>query len=670
MVGGRGYGFAVKYYPPSPSPCRLSPASCPRVQFVAMLQFNDLSLRRGPRILFEHAGLQIHPGQKVGITGANGTGKSSLFALILGTLQADHGDLSIPKDWVIAHVAQESPSDDRAAIEYVLDGDAELRQIESCIEQAEADDNGEQLASLHGQFEAIHGYQAPSRAGKLLHGLGFKPGEEHLVVSQFSGGWRMRLNLARALMCRSDLLLLDEPTNHLDLDAVIWLENWLKRYPGTLLLISHDRDFLDTVVSHIGHIEQAELTLYTGNYSAFEQIRAEHLASQQAQYERQRREVAHIRSYVDRFRAQATKAKQAQSRLKALQRMELIAPAHVDSPFHFNFRQPEKTPNPLLRLIEVYAGYDDVPIIDNISMNLTPGDRIGLLGPNGAGKSTFIKLLAGNHKTLGGSIEVAKDLKTGYFAQHQLEQLDPEHSAVEHLLQLDNSIGEQEARKYLGGFGFSGDQALMPSGPFSGGEKSRLALALLIYRRPNLLLLDEPTNHLDIEMRQALSLALQDYSGAMIIVSHDRHLLRVTTDRLLLVHDGKVDDFPGNLDDYPKWLSDANKQSDTSVSAYAPAANISRKDQKRKQALRRKTLQPLRNKALLAERLLDRLHRQQIEMEQALSDPALYSDDTKSQLKQLMLNKATLDSQCENQELVWMETIEALEAAEGKSESG
>lgn len=630
-----------------------------------MLQFNDLSLRRGPKLLFEHAGLQIHPGQNVGITGANGTGKSSLFSLILGELQADHGDLLIPRDWVIAHVAQETPSDDRPAIDYVLDGDAELRQVEAGIQSAESSNNGEKLALLHGQLEAIHGYQAPSRAAKLLHGLGFKPGQEHQPVNQFSGGWRMRLNLARALMCRSDLLLLDEPTNHLDLDAVIWLENWLKRYPGTLLLISHDRDFLDAVTSHIGYIEQSRLTLYTGNYSAFERIRAEHLANQQSQYERQQKEVAHIRSYVDRFRAKATKAKQAQSRLKALERMELIAPAHVDSPFHFSFRAPEKTPHPLLRLNEVAAGYTDTPIVDDISMNLSPGDRIGLLGPNGAGKSTFIKLLAGKLQPLTGSKELAKDLKIGYFAQHQLEQLHPEHSPLEHLLQLDNKIGESEARNYLGGFGFSGDKALMPTGPFSGGEKSRLALALLIYQRPNLLLLDEPTNHLDLEMRQALSLALQEYTGAMIIVSHDRHMLRITTDRLLLVHGGRVDEFPGSLDDYPRWLADANKLSDSGFNtANNPLDPINRKKQKREQAAHRKALQPLRNKAKQAETQLDKLHQQQSELEQALSEPALYNEESKARLKQLLLKKAALDNECETQELIWMEASEALEAAE------
>lgn len=633
-----------------------------------MLQFNNLSLRRGAKLLFQNAGLQIHPGQKVGITGANGTGKSSLFALILGDLQADHGDLLIPGDWITAHVAQETPSDDRSAIEYVLDGDSELRQVESRIKLAEEKNNGEQLALLHGQFESIGGYEAPSRAGKLMHGLGFKAGQEQQPVNQFSGGWRMRLNLARALMCRSDLLLLDEPTNHLDLDAVIWLENWLQRYPGTLLLISHDRDFLDAVTTQIAHIEQSRLSLYTGNYSVFERIRAEHLANQQAQYEKQQKEVAHIRSYVDRFRAKATKAKQAQSRLKALERMELIAPAHVDSPFHFSFRPPEKTPNPLLRLSDLAAGYADTAVISHISMNLSPGDRIGLLGPNGAGKSTFIKLLAHKLQPQSGTMEPAQDLRTGYFAQHQLEQLHPEHSPLEHLLQVDNKISDQEARNYLGGFGFIGDQALMPTGPFSGGEKSRLALALLIYRRPNLLLLDEPTNHLDIEMRQALSQALQGYTGAMIMVSHDRHMLRVTTDRLLLVHDGKVEEFPGSLDDYPRWLADASKQAgENKYSADPPVNKPNRKEQKREQAARRQALQPILQKVKQAESMLDKLHQQQAELEQALADPALYDVKNKALLKDMLMKKAALDSECDFQEAAWMEASEALEAAETES---
>ena len=632
-----------------------------------MLHFQNLSIRRGNKLLFDDASFQIHPGQKVGITGANGTGKSSLFALILGKLHADAGDLKLPREWVIAWVAQETPQDSRSALEYVLDGDQELRQVEAKIAEAESKGDGHQLAVLHGQFESIGGYQARSRAGQLLHGLGFKPGDENHPVTSFSGGWRMRLNLARALICRSDLLLLDEPTNHLDLDAVIWLETWLRRYPGTLLLISHDREFLDAVTNHIAHIEQQQLTLYSGNYSAFERIRAEQLANQQAAHAKQQREIAHIQSYVDRFRAKATKARQAQSRLKALERMQVIAPAHVDSPFHFSFLAPEKNPNPLLRLDEAAAGYNQTPIISEVSMSISPGDRIGLLGPNGAGKSTFIKLLAGELSLMQGKLETAQDLKIGYFAQHQVEQLHPEHSPLEHLTQLDPLAREQALRNYLGSFGFIGDKALEKTAPFSGGEKSRLALALLIYRRPNLLLLDEPTNHLDLEMRQALASALQNFSGAMVIVSHDRHLLRVSTDELLMVHGGKVQEFDGSLDDYPSWLAAQN----TSCSDDKTTTNNgSRKQQKQAAAARRKALQPLKTKVRNAEKKLEQLHLQQQQLESRLADNSLYEAANKEQLKQLMEEKTHIDQLCEQQESIWLEASEALEIAEsGGAES-
>jgi ATP-binding cassette subfamily F protein 3 len=532
-----------------------------------MLNFSDLSLRRGPRLLFEQASFTIHPGHKVGLTGANGCGKSSLFALLRGELHADSGDFSIPPKWVIAHVAQETPALEKSAIDYVLDGDVELRQVERALEAAVMADDGHKQGELHAQLEAIDGYTARSRASRLLHGLGFKPGEEERLVTTFSGGWRMRLNLAQALMCRSDLLLLDEPTNHLDLDAVIWLQEWLRSYPGTLMLISHDRDFLDEVVDEILHVEQQRITLYSGNYSAFEHIRAERLANQQSAYEKQQREIKHVQSYIDRFRAKATKAKQAQSRIKALQRMEQIAPAHVDSPFHFAFRSPEKLPDPLLMLDKIDVGYDDKLILNGVRLSLYPGDRIGLLGHNGAGKSTLIKLIAGELSCRAGEIKPAKDLKVGYFAQHQLEQLHAESTPVEHLQRLDPKADEQSLRDYIGGFGFTNDRALSPVAPFSGGEKARLVLALLVYQRPNLLLLDEPTNHLDLEMRHALALALQDFEGALVVVSHDRHLLRSVTDKLLLVDSGKADEFDGDLDDYRRWIStQQNEESATDTS--------------------------------------------------------------------------------------------------------
>jgi len=636
-----------------------------------MLQFDNLALRRGPRVLFENATLQIHPGWKLGVTGANGTGKSSLFALIRGELHADAGACRYPADWVIAHVAQETPAEARAAIEYVLDGDEGLRAIEAALVEAEARHDGEQLGMLHAHYEVIGGYTARSRAAQLLHGLGFSTADEDRPVGDFSGGWRMRLNLARALMCRSDLLLLDEPTNHLDLDAVIWLENWLCAYAGTLLLISHDRDFLDRVASHIAHLERQRLTLYNGNYSAFERRRAEYLAGQQSQYEKQQREIAHMHSFVERFRAKATKARQAQSRLKALQRMELIAPAHVDSPFHFSLRPPEKLPDPLLRLREVAAGYGEATIIGGVELSLSPGERIGLLGPNGAGKSTLIKLLAGVIAPQQGRREPAQDLRIGYFAQHQIEQLDAQASPLQHLLRLDPKAREQELRDYLGGFGFPADQALALTGPFSGGEKSRLVLALLVYQRPNLLLLDEPTNHLDLEMRQALATALQDFAGAMVLVSHDRHLLRVTSDRLVLVYAGRVEEFPDSLDDYPQWLITQNRQSRlVPGNADGPGAAALRKEKKRQEAEQRRQLQPLREKITKAEAALAGVHARQHELEQRLAEPGLYRPENKTELNDLLREKADVDRESETLERGWLEACEQLEARQGGIETG
>jgi ATP-binding cassette subfamily F protein 3 len=628
-----------------------------------MIGFKSLALRRGTRLLFEDVNLTIYAGQKVGVTGANGAGKSSLFGLFLGTLHPDQGELSLPPKLVIAHVAQEVAADSRPAIEHVLDGDGEYRAILTELEHEAEGADGMRHAELHGRFEAIGGYEARARAGRLMNGLGFAPGDESRAVAEFSGGWRMRLNLAQALMCRSDLLLLDEPTNHLDLDAVIWLQDWLAAYPGTLLLISHDRDFLDEITGQIIHIENQTVTLYPGNYTAFETRRAELLAQRQAAFEKQQREIAHIRSYVDRFRAQATKARQAQSRLKALARMELISKAHADSPFDFDFLPPPKMPRPLLRFDEVAVGYGERPVLEDVSLTLSPGDRIGLLGANGAGKSTLIKSLAGVLPLRGGQRIDAQDLRLGYFAQHQIEQLTMDESPLWHLQRLDPKAAEKELRGFLGGFDFQGDAALSSIAPFSGGEKARLALALLIYQRPNLLLLDEPTNHLDLEMRYALSRALQDFEGALVVVSHDRYLLRTVADDFWLVADGRAGRFDGDLEDYRKLLGERRAALAGSAEDAKPAAP-SRKDQRRQDAGRRQQLRPFQQALAKAEAALERLSQARAGIEAGLADPAIYEPANKARLQALLLDKARLGRELEEAEAAWLEAGEALEEAE------
>lgn len=628
-----------------------------------MLQAINLGIRRGVKLLFQDTSFQIHPGQKVGLTGANGTGKSSLFSLILKELHADAGDCIYPEHWVIAHVAQELPDSQQKAIEFVLDGDTELRQIQQSIIAAEEKDDGILLATLHTQLDNIDGYTANARASQLLAGLGFSSDDENRASSEFSGGWQMRLNLAKALMCRSDLLLLDEPTNHLDLDTIIWLESWLRNYRGTLLLISHDRDFLNNICTHIAHLEHQSIQLYTGNYSAFERIRAERLANQQSEYIKQQRDIKHIESYIERFRAKATKAKQAQSRLKALERMQVIAPAHVDSPFHFSLFEPEKIPNSLLRMEAVNAGYGKTLILKDVDFQLLPGDRIGLLGPNGAGKSTFIKVLANQLKILRGELQLGKETKIGYFAQHQLEQLHNEHTPVEHLQQIDKNAREPDLRNYLGRFGFSNDMAQSKIQNFSGGEKSRLVLAMLIYQKPNLLLLDEPTNHLDLEMREALAEALQEFSGAMVIVSHDRHLLNSTCDQLLLVNQQSVSEFPLSLDEYPKWLSEHNIASNSLTKASIDNNDqiISNKQRKQLEAEHRKKTQPLRKKIKQLEDKMHEISEKLTEINMQLSDSDIYAEKNKQKLQQLLSDKANLDKIHEANEIDWFDSNEKLE---------
>ncbi len=633
-----------------------------------MIVLSDVTLRRGSQKLLSDVSISLHPGYKVGLTGANGTGKSSLFAMLRGELGQDEGELSIPPNWVLAHVAQETPSTKATALAYVLEGDQEFVALHKELESAE----GEHLGNLHAQLDAIDGYTTESRAATLLHGLGFSQEQINNPVDSFSGGWRMRLNLAQALMCRSDLLLLDEPTNHLDLDAVIWLQDWLIKYEGTLILISHDREFLDAVVKHIAHIEHAKLTLYSGNYSAFEKIRAERLAQQQSAFEKQQRERAHMQKYVDRFRAQATKAKQAQSRLKALERMEEISAAAVDSPFTFRFFEPEKLPERLLNMVDVSIGYGDgsnhVTIVSGAKMQLMPGQRIGLIGPNGAGKSTLIKFLAGELKAKSGESWEAQDLKIGYFAQHQLEQLDLDMTALEQLRDLDNKqgskAGEQDLRNYLGSFGFKGARVDEPVKPFSGGEKARLVLALLVYQKPNLLLLDEPTNHLDLQMRHALSVALQSFVGAMVIVSHDRHLLKTVTDELVIVHDGKAEEFDGDLDDYAIFIKEAFKKEEASNEVEQPVSKeLSKKEQRQLDAERRKQLQPLSSKLKKLEKQLDELTEKSDQLEKALADPDIYLEENKEKLKKALLAKSESDKALQTVESDWMEVSEEYETA-------
>ena len=624
-----------------------------------MLKLSNVSLRRGTKVLFENVSFTVHAGQRVGISGANGCGKSSLFAMALDSLQPDSGDFSIQSGFVIAHVAQELAATEQAAIEFVIDGDKELRDIQQKIAQAEEKHDGHRAAELYAELETIQGYTANSRAAILMSGLGFKASDLNNPVTSFSGGWRVRLNLAKALMCRSDLLLLDEPTNHLDLDAVIWLQEWLQSYAGTLLLISHDRDFLDAVVGNILHIEQQSAMLYSGNYSQFERARAERLAQQQSNFERQQKERAHIQSYVDRFKAKATKAKQAQSRLKALERMELISAAHIDSPFHFAFFKPERVSNPLIKVEKTTLAYSDNIILNNVSLSIKPGDRLALLGPNGAGKSTLIKLLAEENKPTSGTIECAESLKVGYFAQHQLEQLDPNASPLLHLQRLDKKATERDLRNFLGGFGFHGDKTLEAIAPFSGGEKARLALALLVYQKPNLLLLDEPTNHLDIEMRHALSASLQEFSGAMIIVSHDRHLLRTITDQFLLVSSGKITPFDGDLDDYADWVKNQAKENDTTPSS--DKSVNARKEQKQQQANNRQQQKPLRDALRKAEKQLDKLQEKQQQLEAKLADSDLYHQDKKQQLADIIKEKSSIDEQLAKTEEAWLTAQEALE---------
>lgn len=629
-----------------------------------MLKFSNLALRRGTTLLFERVSFTVHAGQKVGVTGANGIGKSSLFGLIQGELSSDQGDFSKPADWVIAIVEQETRLSQQAAIEYVIDGDSELRQMQARLAGAEREHHAGQIGACHERLEQIDGYNAYARAAKLLSGLGFDDAVIENPLDQFSGGWLMRLNLARALMCRSDLLLLDEPTNHLDLDAVIWFEQWLRRYAGTLLLISHDREFLDAVVDHIAHVEQQGIELYRGNYSAFEKRRVERLAQQQANYTRQQKSIAHMQSFVDRFRAKATKARQAQSRIKALERMQLIAPAHIDSPFQFQFKPPRALPTSFFRFDRVAVGYGDTTVLNDISFSMIPGERIGLLGLNGAGKSTFIKLLAGELQARGGQADKSRDLEIGYFAQHQVERLDLDASALLILQRLDAGLSEREIRTYLGGFNFRKDKVLQPVGTFSGGEKSRLVLALIIWQRPNLILLDEPTNHLDMEMRLALNQALQTFEGSVILVSHDRHLLRSVCDDLWLVDDGKLQRFDDDIDGYPRWLA-RRKARPPGGNKPISDATVSRQTQKQDEASLRRLLKPQAKRLKQLENRIEKLSRRKRDLESQLAQPSIYQQAQKELLNTTLFEQAEIARDLQQQEDDWLVLSEEIETIRG-----
>jgi ATP-binding cassette subfamily F protein 3 len=629
----------------------------------------DLSLDRGVKNLIKSSSFTIHPNHKVGLVGSNGCGKSSLFAALLGELAPDSGDLSMPSSWDIATVKQETPSLEQSALDYVMDGDKEFRQLEQKLEQARITDNGNLEATIINQIDTINGYSLPARAGELLHGLGFLQSQLSNPVKDFSGGWRMRLNLAQALISRADLLLLDEPTNHLDLDAVIWLQRWLKRFTGTLVLISHDRDFLDTVIGQILHIEHQRAKLYSGNYTAFERQRREHLAQQDAQYQKQQKEAAHLTAFVDRFRAKASKAKQAQSRLKRLEKLPDLAPAHVDSQFTFTFEEPESLPYPLLSLNESQCGYpksdhgEQTIILNDVGLTLVPGSRIGLLGRNGAGKSTLIKSLAGELAIISGERYCAQELKVGYFSQHQLEQLHPPSSPVDHILRAKPELGEPQARTFLGKFGFSGDQALSQVATMSGGEKARLVLALIVLEKPQLLLLDEPTNHLDLEMRQALVMALQDFGGAIILIAHDRFLLESCVDEFYLVANGRVSDFSGDIDDYQQWLNDDKKQTLKSVKSAESNADkgLDKKQLRQQQAELRKKSGPLRKEA---DKLEKRIHQWQealVKVEALLSDSDIYQSERKAELTDLLKTQAKLKNDIEENEMDWLEIAEKIE---------
>ncbi|MGN6983748.1 ABC-F family ATP-binding cassette domain-containing protein [Neisseria sp. P0008.S010] len=632
-----------------------------------MIEIKNLTLQRGLKVLLDQAALSLAPGRRVGLIGKNGSGKSSLFALLKGEITADKGDVSIPKHWKTAAVAQETPALDISALDYVLQGDGELQLFQTALHEAEAKNDGMKQAEYHAKLEEIDAYSAPARAAKLLSGLGFSQEEHGRPVKSFSGGWRMRLNLAQALMCRADLLLLDEPTNHLDLETVLWLENHLSGLPCTQIIISHDRDFLNATTTQTVELSDQKLTLYGGNYDFYQAERARRLAQQQAAYLKQQAQIKHLQSFIDRFKAKATKAVQAQSRMKALDKLERIAPAHFDSGFSFEFDSPAHLPNPLLQLDKADLGYGGKPVLHGIDLSLENGARYGLLGVNGSGKSTFIKTLAGELNVLSGRIVRSDKLNIGYFAQHQLDTLRPDQSPLWHIQKLSPDVREQEIRNFLGSFNFVGDAALQKTEPFSGGEKARLALAMIVWQKPNLLLLDEPTNHLDLDMRHALTLALQSFQGALIVVSHDRSLLEATTDSFLLIEQGRLKTFDGDLEDYRRYRL---AQENTAAAPAASSQSQNRKDTKRVEAQIRQEKarlgKPLQQKISQAEKEMAALSEIQTACEAFLAQEDAYSDANKAKLQQTLAQLAETKVKLEKQEenwLAWQEELEQINHA-------
>lgn len=627
-----------------------------------MITLQNVTLYQGHQALLSEASLAIYQGQKLGVIGRNGCGKSTLFKLLMGEMVLDGGTLQMPDKLQRAQMLQETEASNRSALDHVLDGHKRYRSLLLELDDAEARDDHNAMAQVHAELLDIGAWELPNKAEQLLSGLGFASSEFSKTVAEFSGGWRIRLNLAQALIQPSDLLLLDEPTNHLDLEATLWLQQWLQRYQGTILLISHDRQFLDNVVGGIVSFENCKLISYTGNYTSFERQKAERLSQQQAAFEKQQERKAHIEDFVRRFRAKASKAKQAQSRLKELQRMVDIEPAHIDSPFQFRFREASRLPDTVLTLEGISVGYNK-PLFSGLSMTVGCNDRIGLLGPNGQGKSTLLKSLVGQQPLLAGKLHPSDHMRLGYCAQHQTDVMDQNRSPMQLLQDIDPKISEQEVRNFLGSFDFRGEQIDKPIRPFSGGEKSRLALALVAWQRPNLLLMDEPTNHLDLEMVHALTRALQEYDGALILVSHDRHLLNNTVDKFLLVRDGKVDFFEGSLDDYEKLVMESGRNSKGKPDAKPVAAKEKAPRARQLTAQQREQLKPMREQVRKLEQQLEKEHAQLQKLEQQLSDPGLYDEDNKKKLADLLHKQGELKERVNTTEEAWMQASEELEAA-------